>query len=131
MVKDAEANAAEDQERRKKVEAHNQLDSLVYNTEKSFGEHKEKLSAEDTSQLEAALEAAKKALESDELSEVETATQNLTQASHKLAEVMYQQSAEADASAAGAGGGNGSTEDPAQDEDIIDAEFVDSDNKSS
>ncbi len=120
MVQDAEANAGDDKERRKKVEARNQLDNLVYSTEKSVGENKEKLSAEDLGTLEGALGDAKKALEDGSLEAMEKATQELTQASHKLAEAMYQQQAQAAAEGgeaeAAAGGG---------DDEVIDAEVVD------
>ena len=134
MVKDAEEHAGEDQERRKKVEAHNQLDSLVYQTGKTLSENKEKLAAADIGALESAIEQAKKALENDELAELESATQNLIQASHKLAEVMYKDAgvdpaaaAAAAAGGAGAPGGDAS----AQDDDVIDAEYVETDSKAS
>ncbi|HEX2163561.1 MAG TPA: molecular chaperone DnaK, partial [Thermoanaerobaculia bacterium] len=91
MVKDAEAHAAEDKERRKKVETRNTLDNLVYQTEKTLGENKEKVGAEVQGQLNTALEAAKKALEGDDLQAMEQAIQQLQQASHKLAEAVYQQ----------------------------------------
>ncbi len=132
MVRDGEEHSQEDQERRKKVEARNQLDSLVYSTEKSLGEHKDKLSADDVGQLESAMEEAKKALESDDLAEVEAATEKLTQASHRLAEVMYQ--AASQEQAAGAGGGDGAPQGDggaAKDDDVIDAEYVDVDDAKS
>ena len=124
MVKDAEAHASEDQERRKKVEAKNQLDGLVYQTEKSLEENKEKLSAEDVGSLESALEGAKKALDTDDLAAYESATQTLMQASHKLAEVLYK-----DQGAPGAEGNGGAADAgaAAQDDDVIDAEYVDAD----
>ena len=138
MVKDGEEHANEDKERRKKVEARNQLDTLVYSTEKSFGEHKDKLGADDVGRLESALEEAKKALEGDDLAEYEAATQKLTEASHRLAEVMYQTAGqEQDAGDAGNGspaGGSpdgGSPDGGSDDEDVIDAEYVDVDSKSS
>ena len=130
MVRDGEEHAQEDQERRKKVEARNQLDTLVYSTEKSLGEHKEKLPADDVGALESALEQAKKALENDDLAEVEAATQKLTEASHKLAEVMYQAASQEQAAAGDAGDG-APKEGAAQDDDVIDAEYVDSDEKAS
>ena len=136
MVKDAEEHAGEDQERRKKVEAHNQLDSLVYQTGKTLSENKEKLAAADIGALESAIEQAKKALENDELAELESATQNLIQASHKLAEVMYKDAgvdpAAAAAAAAAAGGAGAPGGDAsAQDDDVIDAEYVETDSKAS
>ena len=112
------------------VEARNQLDSLVYSTEKTFEEHKEKLAPDAIGEIERGLEGAKKALESDDLTEVQKATETLSQASHKLAEVMYEgaggpaQAAQpggpqADAASAGAAG----------DDEVIDAEYVDADEK--
>jgi molecular chaperone DnaK len=133
MVKDGEEHAKEDEERKKKVEARNQLDGLVYSTEKTLGEHKDKLSADEVGQLESALEEAKKALESDDLATYESATQNLMQASHKLAEAMYKQAAPDGAAgpggpgAPGGGGNGGASAGAAQDEDVIDAEYVDVD----
>jgi len=143
MVEDAESHASEDQERRKKVEARNQLDSLVYATGKSLEENKEKLDAGAIGELESALEEAKGALESDDLEKLEGATQKLTQASHKLAEVMYQQQgdqagpggpgapggdASAGASAPGASAPGG---EKADDEEVIDAEYVETESKAS
>jgi len=127
MVSEAEANVEEDKKRRKKVEAHNQLDQLVYGTEKIYEEHKESLSADDKGALESALESAKKALEADSLGDLEQATQTLTQASHKVAEAMYKQS---DAGAPNAGGptdsGSGDAQgSPQSDDEVIDAEYVD------
>ena len=131
MVNDAEAHASEDQERRKKVEARNQLDSLVYQTEKSLEEHKDKLEAGDVGAIESALEEAKKALEGDDLAALESASQNLMQASHKLAEVLYKDAggdpAAAAAAAAAAGGAGAGAAEAAQDDDVIDAEYVDVD----
>jgi len=128
MVKDAETHAGEDKERRQKVEARNQLDNLVYQTEKTLGEHKEKLDAAAIGEIESALEEAKKALEGDELAALESATEKLAQASHKLAEVMYQQ----DPGAAAAGGDQGPAPEAAKaDDDVIDAEYVDVNDKAS
>jgi molecular chaperone DnaK len=125
MVHDAESHADEDKERRQKVEAHNRLDQLIYSTDKTFSEHKEKLAAEDRSSLEQALENAKKALESDEREAMEGAISELTEASHKLAEVMYQQ-------AAPAGGAEGAQASEAgrEDDEVVEAEVVDGGEKS-
>jgi molecular chaperone DnaK len=125
MVKDADSHAQEDKERRKKVEARNQLDGLVYSTEKGFEEHREKLGESERADLEGALEQAKKALEDDDATAIEEAAAALSQASHKLAEVMYQQ--------AGDGGPSGGPEPEAStspaDDEVIDAEYVDVDEK--
>ncbi|MCP4657703.1 MAG: molecular chaperone DnaK [bacterium] len=137
MVNDAESHATEDQERRKKVEARNQLDNLIYGTEKGLEEHKDKLGEADKGELDSALEAAKKTLEDDDLSAIEAASERLMKASHKLAEVMYKESGgeAAPGAAAGgepgaAGGGEGATDSQASSgDDVIDAEYVDVDGK--
>ncbi len=126
MVKDAESHASEDAERRQAIEERNQLDSLVYSTEKSLGEHKDKLDADDVSNLESAIEEAKKALDSEELETLKSAKDNLIQASHKLAEHMYAQAGGPDASAA-AGAAAGAAGTAGGDDDVIDAEYVDVD----
>ncbi len=134
MVQDAESHSAEDKERRQRVEARNHLDSLVYSTEKTFDEHKEKLTPDAIGELEGALSEAKKALESEDLDVLKTATERLTKASHKLAEVMYQKEAAGQQAASGDAGSGGSG--PAgqaagggPEEEVIDAEYVDVDEK--
>ena len=139
MVQDAESHATEDQERRKKVEARNQLDSLVYSTEKSLGEHGDKLDDAGKSAIEEALEKAKKSLEGDDAEAMEAASQELLQASHKLAEVLYkEQGGEGGPEGfpggfPGAGGpgagdpGAAPGDDDAADDDVIDAEYVEAD----
>jgi molecular chaperone DnaK len=127
MVSEAETHSQEDKQRRRKVEARNQLDGLVYSTEKGLEEHGGKLAAGDRSELETALEKAKKALESDDATEIEQAVANLSQASHKLAAVMYQQpgaaAAGGAAGAAASGGRSGGA--GSGDDEVIDAEYVD------
>ena len=126
MVRDAETHASEDAESRKVIEARNQLDSLVYSTEKTLGEHRDKLSAGDISNIESALEGARKALEGSDVGALESAKEKLLQASHKLAEEMYK----------GAGGGAAGQGEPGPasgasqaggKSDVIDAEYVDVD----
>ncbi len=131
MVKDAEEHGSEDKERRAKAEARNRLDSLVYSSERSLGEHKDKLSPEDRGKLEDALADAKRALESGETSDMEAAGKKLTEAAHKLAEHMYSQQAQgpgpgAPGEAPGAGGAPGGQ---GQGDEVIDAEYVDVDKK--
>ncbi len=132
MVKDAETHADEDKQRRERIEARNQLDSLIYSTEKSLAEHRDDVDAEAAKNIDAALEKAKQVLDGDDLEALKAATEELTQASHKLAEAMYaraakeQQQANAqdgtagpDGPQAGAGGG-GQTKDR---DNIVDADF--------
>ena len=102
MVRDAESHAEEDQKKKARIEAHNQLDALVYSTEKSLADHKDETDAETVGNIEAALEKAKKALEGDDTEAMQAATEELTQASHKLAEAMYAKAAQEQAKAQGA-----------------------------
>jgi len=125
MVKDAEAHAAEDKERREMVEARNHLDTLIYSSERSLGELKDKLPAEEQGRLNSALEEAKKALDSKDKATIEAAAEKLTQASHKLSEEMYKRASAQHASAAGGGNGaskEGSAESKA-DDNVVDADF--------
>ena len=95
MVHDAEAHAEEDRKRKELIDARNQLDSLIYSTDKAFNENKDKLPAEDIGKLNDALERAKKAVGTEDLNEIRDAMNALQQTSHKLAEIMYKQSQEA------------------------------------
>ena len=94
MAKEAEAHAAEDKEKREQIEARNSLDGMVYNIEKMLKDSGEKVQAADKTEVEAALAEAKKTLEgSPSLSELKSAHEKLTHASHKLAEVLYKANA--------------------------------------
>ncbi|GAB4262642.1 MAG: molecular chaperone DnaK [Deferrisomatales bacterium] len=120
MVRDAEAHAEEDRAKKELVEERNKLDGLVYSTEKSLKEFGDKIDAESRNAIESALQEAKGALEADDVSRIRSAAENLTRASHKLAEEMYKKTAEAGAGAesqAAAGGGGGG------DEGVVDADF--------
>jgi molecular chaperone DnaK len=126
MAKEAESHAAEDQEKRDEIEARNGLDSMVYNVEKMLKDAGDKVAAADKGELESALEDAKKALAgTTSASELNSAKERLTSVSHKLAEVMYK------ANAAGAGEpvAQATAEEPKKDEGVIDAEYVDVDDK--
>jgi molecular chaperone DnaK len=134
MVKDAEQNAEEDKKQREKAEARNQLDSLVYTTEKTMTEHKDKLGDADRGPIDAAMEKAKKILEQAEgaeASEMKAAAEELTQASHKIAELMYQQAARQQAAEGKSAGGDGGRGQAGAggggrpDDDVIDAEYED------
>ena len=135
MAKEAEAHAAEDKAKREEIEARNQLDSLVYNIEKMLKEHGDKISGAEKGEVESALADAKKALEGTDPAAMNSARERLTQASHKLAEVMYRsQQAPGGAPEAGAqagpGGANGAAgQEQKKDEGVIDAEYVDVDEK--
>jgi molecular chaperone DnaK len=130
MAKEADAHAAEDKEKREEIEARNSLDSLVYNIEKMLKDSGEKVQAADKTEVEAALADAKKTLEgTPKVSELKAAQEKLTQASHKLAEVLYK--ANASQAASGAPGGDGAQPHAEQkkDEGVIDAEYVDVEDK--
>jgi molecular chaperone DnaK len=128
MVKEAESHRTEDQERRRQVEARNKLDTTIYQTEKTYEEHKEKLGPDEKGELERALADARKALEGEpSAAEMEEAAERLIRASHKLAEAVYRQGGAAGAgptaggptAGAGAGGQGGGASD-----EVIDAEYV-------
>jgi len=131
MAKDAEAHAAEDKEQRDKVEARNGLDSMVYNVEKMLKDSGDKVAAADKSEVETALEDAKKTLAGDpSAAELNSSKERLTTASHKLAEVMYKAAAasapaEGTAGAGSEGAAAGTQEETKKDEGVIDAEYVD------
>jgi molecular chaperone DnaK len=126
MVHDAEAHAEEDAERRKSIDTRNQLDSLVYQTDKTLTEHRDSLAAADIGAVETALTAAREALQGEDVAAMETARDNLTQASHKLAEAMYQKQA-AEAQKTAASDGEQATADASskKDDDVVDAEYED------
>ena len=126
MVKDAEAHAEEDRRKRERIEARNQLDSLIYTTEKSLKDHRNDVDPTTASNIEAALERAKKAMESEDTGVTRAAIDELTQVSHKLAEAMYarvakEQAGAKDKDAQPEGGrGNGQAQDR---ENVVDADF--------
>jgi molecular chaperone DnaK len=137
MQKDAEANAEADKARRQGVDKRNEADQLVYTTEKSLKEHGDKLSDEDRQPVEAALEAAKKALEGEDMTVLEAAVTKLQETSHKLAEAVYadaaQQEAQQKATAGdGAAGGQPDPESARDNGGAVDADFevVDEDDDS-
>jgi molecular chaperone DnaK len=125
MVKEAEANAAEDTKRKADIEARNQADSLVYSTERTLAEHGAKLAEADRKAVEEALGEAKEALKSEDIERIKRAQDNLTKASHKLAEVMYR---EAQQSQGGQPGGQqrpGGAPGGPKEGEVVDAEFED------
>lgn len=128
MVKEAESHSEEDKKRREEVEIHNQIDSQIYQTEKLLKEQKDKLSETDRKPLEETLEKAKKALENNNIDEIKKEMENLTQASHKLAEIMYKQQSQ-DNSSDQAPPGPEQGKKPT-DDNVVDAEFEDSGKKS-
>lgn len=125
MVKDAEAHAEEDKRKRERIEARNQLDSLIYSTEKSLKDHRGDVDEATASNIEAALEKARKAMESEDLGTIKAATDELTQSSHKLAEAMYARAAKEQAGAQDSSrteSGDGSGQAQGKD-NVVDADF--------
>jgi len=127
MVKDAESHAEEDKNKREAVDVRNQADSLVYQTEKLLSENREKIPASDISAIEEAIKQTKEAIESNDAAQMRTAIDNLTKASHKMAEAMYQQQTQqqgqGDAQTGPEAGPQPGSE--KKDEDVVDAEFED------
>jgi molecular chaperone DnaK len=115
MVKDAEANAAEDKKRREAVDAKNHADALVHSTEKALAEHGSKIADTERRAIEDAVSDLKEALKGDDAEAIKAKTNTLAQASMKLGEAMYKQQAESDAA-----------KDAAKD-DVVDAEFTEVD----
>jgi molecular chaperone DnaK len=130
MAKDAESHAAEDKEKREEIEARNGLDGLVYNIEKMLKDSGEKVQAADKTEVESALAEAKKTLEgSPSAAELRAASDKLTQASHKLAEVLYKANAAAGQGAPTAQADGTPGTEQKKDEGVIDAEYVDVEDK--
>ena len=131
MVQEGEAHAEEDHRKKEEIEARNRADSLVYSTEKILNENRDKISDTDAKAIEDALVETKKAVEEGSVEEINQAAEKLTQASHRLAEVMYQSSQEQGQESQS--GPQDSSEDAAdgapQDDEVIDAEYVDVDEK--
>jgi molecular chaperone DnaK len=133
MVSEAEANAEADKTRREAVDKHNDLDALIYQAEKQLGETSDKLEPADKTAVEEAIAAAKGKLESQDPAELEEAKNDLTQALHKVAEVLYRQEAAAaqaagdagpDMGAAGGPGADAGGPSRPADEDVIDADYT-------
>jgi len=132
LVKEAKGHEAEDKKRREEIDIRNQADALIYNTEKTLRENKDKLDPNDVKKIEESLEACKKAVEEKDADKIKKTMDELMQASHKMAEQMYK-SAAASGQAAGpeaASAGEGATEQPKEekkDEKVVDAEFEETD----
>ncbi|MBI2157971.1 MAG: molecular chaperone DnaK [Candidatus Rokubacteria bacterium] len=125
MVKDAEANAGEDAKRKQEIEIRNQTDSLVYSTERSLAEHGAKLGEADKKALDEALAEAREALKGEDVERMQRAQATLTQAAHKLAEIVYRE-AQAQGAQTGAGApGAGPSAPGAKEGEVVDADFED------
>ncbi|MBN2256183.1 MAG: Hsp70 family protein, partial [Deltaproteobacteria bacterium] len=125
LVKDAESHAEEDKKKRELIDTRNQADALIYSVEKNMKEMADKIDSGDKSRIEDAIQKLKKALEGDDLSAMQSAQEELTQASHKLAEAMYARaSSQQEAAGAGASeGGHAQAGGAGSDDDVVDADF--------
>ncbi|MDB3918099.1 molecular chaperone DnaK, partial [bacterium] len=126
MVNDAEQFAEEDKVKREGVEVKNQAETLIYSTEKSVSELGDKLPEEDKTKIEACSEQLKKSLETEDLDAIKSDLEALTQASHKMAELLYSQQAEEQSATAEQGNEDAQDSDEKSsknDEDIVDADF--------
>ena len=132
MARDAESNSADDRKKKEEIEARNRADAMVYNVEKMLKEHRDKISDNDAKEVETAIEDLKKAMGEGGLERITSATDKLTTASHKLAEAMYKTQ---DAGGTNAGGpapgaeANGTHTDGQPKDNVVDAEFVDVEDK--
>jgi molecular chaperone DnaK len=138
MVKDADAHSEEDKKRRELIDTKNQADQMVYSLEKLMRENKDKIPEADAKNIQDEIEKVKKAIENDNIEEIKSAIETLSQASHKLSEMMYQQAAQEQQAQQGQGaqgtpdpGTQAGSQQPEadQEEEIIDAEVVEEEKK--
>jgi len=128
MVKEAESHAADDKKRREEIETKNHADSLVYSTEKTLKENKDKVDAGTVSDLEGAIAELKKAIEANNVDGMKSGMESVTTLSHKMAEQLYKNAAAASGPAPGAeepasGGAPGDAGSSEKKDDVVDAEF--------
>jgi molecular chaperone DnaK len=129
LVKDAEAHVDDDKRKRDLVEARNQADAFAYSVEKNIKEFGDKIDAAEKAKIEDAVAKTKKAIEGDDIEAIKKAQEELTTASHKLAEAMYaktageQQAAQGAGAGAGAGAQAGAQGGGKKDDDVVDADF--------
>ena len=123
LVKDAELHSEEDKKKRELVDARNAADSLIYATEKTIKEAADKVDAGTKGDIENAIANLKKAMEGEDTAEIKRLSEELTQASHKLAEVLYAQTGQAEAQPGPEPGAEASAESAKQDEEVVDADF--------
>ncbi|MDD4900119.1 MAG: Hsp70 family protein, partial [Candidatus Omnitrophica bacterium] len=137
MVKDAEKFAAEDTKKKEEVETVNQADNLVYATEKSLKDFGDKVSQTERADIEAKINDLKSAIKDKNVERIKKGMEDLTKASHKLAEEVYKQAAAKQQQAQQGAAGPGPKPEQASDEpkeekkkdDVIDAEFKEEDDK--
>jgi molecular chaperone DnaK len=132
MAKDAEAHGSEDRQRREEIDARNRADAMVYNVEKMLRDHRSKIGEADVATIEAALADAKAAMKEGGVERINSSREKLESASHRLAEAMYRAASQQPGGAAGPQGDPGPTgpqEQQKPKDNVVDAEFVDVDEK--
>jgi len=136
MARDAEAHAGDDRKKKEEIESRNRADAMVYNIEKMLKEHRSKVAESDAKAVEEALEETKKAMAEGGIDRINQATSKLETASHKLAEAMYKSAGQAGGQPGGETGGPagdghapGGESKPKENDNEVDAEFVDVDDK--
>lgn len=129
MVKDAEAHSEEDKKRREVIDAKNQADQMIYSLEKLLRDNKDKVPEAEAKKIEEEIANTKKAIESDDPDLIKKATEALTQASHKLTEIMYQQAGQQQQDPGSPGGQAQNQQESEAAEEVIDAEVVDEEEK--
>lgn len=137
MVNEAEAHAEEDKKKRELIDVKNQADQMVYSLEKLMRENKDKIPEEEAKHIQSEVENTKKAIESNDIDQIKKAMESLSQASHKMTEMMYQKAAQQQAQqgpsqeqqASGSQAESQSSSKASDEEEVIDAEVVDEDKK--
>ncbi|HEY3138013.1 MAG TPA: molecular chaperone DnaK [Blastocatellia bacterium] len=124
MMRDAESHAEEDRHARERIEAHNKLDGMIYSTERTLSEHRDKVDASTVSDIEAAVAEAKSKLDSNDVNEINAAYDKLVKTTHKLAEIMYQQASQAGGQTGGTGASGAAAGSSGGEDNVIDADFV-------
>jgi molecular chaperone DnaK len=124
LIKDAELHAGEDKAKKELIDARNTADSLIYATEKSMAELGDKLPMGTRNEVQGVISDLKRAMESDNTTDIKRLTETLTHASHRLAESVYQQPGSGAGQQSGTGPGGGYGSPPAdRDEEVVDAEY--------
>ena len=123
MTRDAESHADEDKKRKALIEAKNQADSMIYATEKSLKEVGDKVDDDTKKNVESAIEKLKKTMTGDDAEAIKADVEALTQASHKLAEIMYSHASKEHATPGGSGGGAAGGGEAKKDDNVVDADF--------
>ncbi len=131
MVNDADSHSEEDKKRREIIDAKNQADSMVYSIEKTMRENKDKIDPQEASRIQSEIENTRSAIQTDNLDQIKKAIESLTQASHKVSEMMYQHASQqqSQTGAEETDADPAHQESPSEDDDVIDAEVVDEEPK--